>query len=115
MHIFGAPLVWVPSVKIQTGKLTPRGRRGTFLGMDGSQVVVLDTITKRLVYTRHVDFIDVPVSKSLLTSSAPEVARRLQLVGGENTEVNVQRAAVTVPVQQKRVRFNDVLQVSAIE
>jgi hypothetical protein len=115
VHIFGAPLIWVPSVKIQTGKLTPRGRRGTFLGVDGSQVVVLDTITKRLVYTRHVDFIDVPVSASLVTSSAPEVARRLQLVGGEITEVDVQQAAVTVTVPQKRVRFNNVPQVSASE
>ena len=62
VHVFGGPVVWVPSVKINTeGKLAPRGRRGIYLGVDGSQTLVFDLTTRRLMFTRNLTFIHVPM------------------------------------------------------
>ena len=67
-------------MKVQTGKLAPRGRRGAFLGVDGSQVVVLDSSSKRLVYTRNVEFFYAPMSEAL-AAQASQLTTRLQPVG----------------------------------
>ena len=80
LHIFGAPLMWVPSVKVHSGKLAPRGWRGTFLGVDDSQVVVLDSSSKRLVYNRNVEYFDAPMSEALATT-ASQLISRLQPAG----------------------------------
>ena len=62
VHVFGGPVVWIPSLKINTeGKLAPRGRMGIYLGVDGSQTLIFDISARKLQHTRNLTFIHVPM------------------------------------------------------
>ncbi len=41
--------------------MLPRGRRGVYLGVDGSQTLVFDISTRKLMHTRNLTFIHVPM------------------------------------------------------